>query len=103
MSRDLALSLMSLMSLLFRCVVVNDSPFNDKTRDSNGHGILNSASSNGANPKKTNKRTHRIIELYETEKRFVNILHSIIFVRRPFLVICLFVQSYYLDSPTRVG
>ena len=41
---------------------------------------MNSASSNGTNPKKANKRTHRIIELYETEKRFVNILHSIIFL-----------------------
>lgn len=59
---------------------VSDSPF-EKTRESQGHGILNSASSNGANnAKKTNKRTHRIIELYETEKRFVNILHSIIYL-----------------------
>ncbi len=57
-----------------------DSPF-EKNRESQGHGILNSASSTGqGNPKKINKRTQRIIELYETEKRFVNILHSIIYV-----------------------
>ena len=57
-----------------------DSPF-EKNRESQGHGILNSASSTGqGNPKKINKRTQRIVELYETEKRFVNILHSIIYV-----------------------
>ncbi len=58
-----------------------DSPF-EKHRDSQGHGhLLNSAGSAGANnTKKMNKRTQRIIELYETEKRFVNILHSIIYV-----------------------
>lgn len=55
-----------------------DSPF-EKQRESTGHGILNSASSNGANSgKKMNKRSQRIIELYETEKRFVSILHTII-------------------------
>lgn len=57
-----------------------DSPF-EKHRDSTGHGLLNSASSNGANgnnSKKMTKRSQRIYELYETEKRFVNILHTII-------------------------
>lgn len=58
---------------------ISDSPF-EKQRESNTHGILNSASSNGAATKKANKRSHRIIELYETEKRFVNILHSIIYL-----------------------
>ena len=58
-----------------------DSPFEKHTRDS-AHGILNSASSNGAsNSKKVTKRSQRIYELYETEKRFVNILHAIIYVR----------------------
>jgi hypothetical protein len=52
-----------------------DSPFEKR----NEH-ILNSASSNGANSKKINKRSQRIFELYETEKRFVNILHTIIVV-----------------------
>lgn len=57
-----------------------DSPFENK-RD-NSHGLLNSASSNGtnANNKKANKRFQRIYELYETEKRFVTILHTIIHV-----------------------
>ena len=64
---------------LYGFSVVSDSPF-EKQRESQNHGILNSASSNGGNSKKTNKRIHRIIELYETEKRFVNILHSIIYV-----------------------
>jgi len=52
-----------------------DSPFEKR----NEH-ILNSASSNGTNSKKINKRSQRIFELYETEKRFVNILHTIILV-----------------------
>ncbi|CAF0879713.1 unnamed protein product [Brachionus calyciflorus] len=55
-----------------------DSPFN---KDRDNHGLLNSASSNGAQTeknKKMSKRSQRIIELYETEKRFVNILHTII-------------------------
>jgi hypothetical protein len=55
-----------------------DSPF-EKQRES-GHGLLNSASSNGAGAKKISKRSQRIFELYETEKRFVNILHTIIYV-----------------------
>ncbi len=54
-----------------------DSPF-EKQREN--HGLLNSASSNGAGTKKMNKRSQRIYELYETEKRFVNILHTIIYV-----------------------
>jgi hypothetical protein len=53
-----------------------DSPF-EKQREN--HGLLNSASSNGAGCKKMNKRSQRIYELYETEKRFVNILHTIIY------------------------
>ncbi len=61
-----------------------DSPFESKQRnnDSN-HGILNSASSNGA-IKKVNKRSARIYELFETEKRFVNILQTIIQVKQNF-------------------
>jgi hypothetical protein len=56
-----------------------DSPY-EKQRES-GHGLLNSASSNGANnTKKMSKRSQRIYELFETEKRFVNILHTIICV-----------------------
>lgn len=58
-----------------------DSPFN-KDRDS--HALMNSANSNSVQNernKKMSKRCQRIIELYETEKRFVNILHTIIFVR----------------------
>jgi hypothetical protein len=58
------------------------SPF-DKQRDS-GLNVLNSASSAGGgggtgSSKKMSKRSQRIYELYETEKRFVNILHTIIF------------------------
>lgn len=60
-----------------------DSPFESK-RD-NSHGLLSSASSNGANggnaSKKANKRFQRIYELFETEKRFVTILHTIIHVK----------------------
>ena len=56
-----------------------DSPF-EKQRDTSNHGILNSASSNGGGgaAKKANKRSARIYELFETEKRFVNILQTII-------------------------
>jgi hypothetical protein len=59
------------------------SPFEAGGRQRNGgndsgHGILNSASSGTCAVKKVNKRTARITELFETEKRFVNILQTII-------------------------
>jgi hypothetical protein len=61
-----------------------DSPFESKQRNNDSsHGILSSASSNGAT-KKVNKRSARIYELFETEKRFVNILHTIIQVNSLF-------------------
>jgi hypothetical protein len=50
--------------------------------DSEGHGLwhfLNSAEIN--NTKQMNKSRQDIIELYETEKKFANILHSIIYVK----------------------
>ena len=53
-----------------------DSPY-EKQRNDSSHGILNSASSNGPS-KKVNKRSLRINELFETEKRFVSILQAII-------------------------
>jgi hypothetical protein len=68
-----------ILSTLFLFKKKVDSPF-EKQRD-NSHGLLNSASSNGTNgAKKMNKRSQRIYELFETEKRFVNILHTIIVV-----------------------
>ncbi len=48
-------------------------------------GLLNSAGNNNGN-KKLSKRAQRIYELFETEKRFVNILHTVVFV------------SYYLKN-----
>ena len=58
---------------------VDHSPFEPAKNNNNGNG-LNSASSNNGQAKKMNKRAHRVYELYETEKRFVNILHTIIYV-----------------------
>ena len=51
-----------------------DSPF-----DSQKENYLLLNANNNSN-KKLTKRSQRIHELYETEKRFVNILHTIILV-----------------------
>lgn len=54
-----------------------DSPFNAEKEN---FALLQNGNSYGNGSKKLSKRSQRIYELYETEKRFVNILHTIIFV-----------------------
>jgi hypothetical protein len=56
-----------------------DSPY--ETQKDNNLGILNSAGNSSNGNKKLSKRLQRIYELYETEKRFVNILHTVVVVR----------------------
>ena len=56
-----------------------DSPF-DSQKENGANFVLNQ---NSKENKKISKRFQRIYELYETEKRFVNILHTIIVVSRP--------------------
>ncbi len=95
-----------IFSALFLTIQV-DSPFDSQKEN---YALLNSNSNSN---KKLTKRSQRIHELYETEKRFVNILHTIILVRISILVfttlsifhvglsfVCLFVSSIS-SSPLR--
>jgi hypothetical protein len=65
-------------------LITVDSPY-ESQKDNGMSGLLNSAGNNNGN-KKLSKRAQRIYELFETEKRFVNILHTVVFV------------SYYLKN-----
>lgn len=58
--------------------VLVDSPYEQK--ENANLALLNGGNNYANGSKKLSKRSQRIYELYETEKRFVNILHTIIFV-----------------------